>query len=229
MGLSELRPGIDRPCFIYCGQLYAFCIAWADRRLSRQRSRQRWAETQRYYSQLTRFSAAFAFIADISMLVLGGSLKRKERLSARLGDILSMLYLCSAVLKRFKDDGRPAADAPLLHWSMQDALFRMQEAFDGLLDNFPVRSTVRGLLRFLIFPLGKPFSPPSDDIAHKVAALMLTPGEARDRLTAGIYMPASPDEPLNILEQALQCVMVSEAVENKLRAAVKTGPDTRPG
>ena len=180
-------------------------------------------ETQRYYSQLTRFSAAFAFIADISMLVLGGSLKRKERLSARLGDILSMLYLCSAALKRFKDDGRPATDAPLLHWSMQDALFRMQEAFAGLLDNFPVRSTVKGLLRFLIFPLGKPFSPPSDVIAHKVAALMLTPGEARDRLTAGIYMPASPDEPLNILEQALQCAMVSEAVENKLRAAVKTG------
>jgi acyl-CoA dehydrogenase len=180
-------------------------------------------ETQRYYSQLTRFSAAFAFIADISMLVLGGSLKRKERLSARLGDILSMLYMCSAALKRFKDDGRPAADAPLLHWSMQDALFRMQEAFDGLLDNFPVRTAVRGLLRFLVFPLGKPFSPPSDAIAHNVATLMLTPGEARDRLTAGIYISTSPDEPLNILEQALQCAVVSEAVESKLRAAVKTG------
>jgi acyl-CoA dehydrogenase len=180
-------------------------------------------ETQRYYSQLTRFSAAFAFIADISMLVLGGSLKRKERLSARLGDILSMLYLCSAALKRFKDDGRPVADAPLLHWSMQDALFRMQEAFDGLLENFPARAAVKGLLRFLIFPLGKPFSPPSDAIGHKVATLMLMPGEARDRLTAGIYMPASPDEPLNILEQALQCAVVSEAVEVKLRAAVKTG------
>jgi acyl-CoA dehydrogenase len=180
-------------------------------------------ETQRYYSQLTRFSAAFAFIADVSMLVLGGSLKRKERLSARLGDILSMLYLCSAALKRFKDDGRPVADAPLLHWSMQDALFRMQEAFDGLLENFPARAAVKGLLRFLIFPLGKPFSPPSDAIGHKVATLMLMPGEARDRLTAGIYMPASPDEPLNILEQALQCAVVSEAVEVKLRAAVKTG------
>ena len=180
-------------------------------------------ETQRYYSQLTRFSAAFAFIADISMLVLGGSLKRKERLSARPGDILSMLYLCSAVLKRFKDDGRPMADAPLLHWSMQDALFRMQEAFEGLLENFPVRAAVKGLLRFLIFPLGKPFSPPSDAIGHKVATLMLTPGEARDRLTAGIYMPTSPDEPVNILEQALQCAVVSEAVEVKLRAALKTG------
>ena len=180
-------------------------------------------ETQRYYSQLTRFSAAFAFLADISMLVLGGSLKRRERLSARLGDILSMLYLCSAALKRFKDDGRPVADSPLLHWSMQDALFRMQEAFDGLLDNFPVRAAVKGLLRFMIFPLGKPFSPPSDAIGHKVATLMLTPGEARDRLTAGIYMPASPDEPLNVLEQALQCAVVSEAVEARLRAAVKTG------
>ena len=87
-------------------------------------------EVQGYYSQLTRFSAAFALLADVSLLVLGGSLKRKEKLSARLGDILSMLYLCSATLKRFKDDDRPAADLPLLHWSIQDALYRMQQAFD---------------------------------------------------------------------------------------------------
>jgi len=180
-------------------------------------------EVQIYYSQLTRFSAAFAFIADISMLVLGGSLKRRERLSARLGDVLSMLYLCSAALKRFNDDGRPAADLPLLRWSIEDALFRMQEAFDGLLGNFPVRTIAKRLLRFVVFPLGKPLLPPSDDLGHKVAALVLAPGEARDRLTAGIYMPASPDEPLNILEQALQCAMVSEAVEARLRAAVKTG------
>ncbi len=183
-------------------------------------------ETQRYYSQLTRFSAAFAFIADISMLVLGGSLKRKERLSARLGDILSMLYLCSAALKRFKDDGRPAADAPLLHWSMQDALFRMQEAFDGLLDNFPGRSCCERAVAVSDISLGQAVLAAIGRIGHKVATLMLTPGEARDRLTAGIYMPASPDEPLNILEQALQCAVVSEAVENKLRAAVKTGQIT---
>jgi acyl-CoA dehydrogenase len=180
-------------------------------------------EVHGYYSQLTRFSAAFALLADISLLVLGGSLKRKERLSARLGDILSMLYLCSATLKRFKDDDRPAADLPLLHWSIQDALYRMQEAFDGLLDNFPGRVFGARLLRFLVFPLGKPFSPPSDELGHKVAKLMLAPGEARDRLTAGIYMPASSDEPLNVLEQALQCAVVSEAVETKLRAAVKAG------
>ncbi|MDN5935824.1 MAG: acyl-CoA dehydrogenase, partial [Nitrosospira sp.] len=108
-------------------------------------------EVHGYYSQLTRFSAAFALLADVSLLVLGGSLKRKERLSARLGDILSILYLCSAALKRFKDDGRPAADLPLLHWSVQDALYRMQQAFDGLLDNFPGRRFVVRLLRFLVF------------------------------------------------------------------------------
>jgi acyl-CoA dehydrogenase len=180
-------------------------------------------ETQRYYSQLTRFSAAFAFLADISLLTLGGALKRKERVSARLGDILSMLYLCSAALKRFEDDGRPIADLPLLHWSIRDSLYRMQQAFEGLLDNFPGSAFVAGLLRFMVFPLGTGFSPPSDKLSHEVAKIMLSPGEARDRLTEGIFLPSSPDEPLNILEQALQCAVVCEAVEAKLRAAVKTG------
>ncbi|MDN5937024.1 MAG: DUF1974 domain-containing protein, partial [Nitrosospira sp.] len=103
------------------------------------------------------------------------------------------------------------------------ALYRMQQAFDGLLANFPERVVMRRLLRFLVFPLGKPFSPPSDELGHKVAQLMLAPGEARDRLTAGIYVPTSADEPLGILEQALQCAVVSEAVETKLRAAAKAG------
>ncbi|MEQ1778004.1 MAG: acyl-CoA dehydrogenase, partial [Nitrosomonas sp.] len=94
-------------------------------------------ETVGYYRQLTRFSASFACVADIGLMVLGGSLKRKERLSARLGDILSMLYLCSATLKRFEEDGRPESDLPLLHWSMQDALYRLQQAFDEFLSNFP--------------------------------------------------------------------------------------------
>jgi acyl-CoA dehydrogenase len=180
-------------------------------------------ELQPYYSHLTRFSAAFALLADVSLLVLGGNLKRKERLSARLGDILSMLYLSSAVLKRFQDDGAPAADKPLLHWSLQDALYRMQQAFDGVLDNFPVGPVAKRSLRFIVFPLGKPFSPPSDELSHQIAKLMISPGEARDRLTAGIYLPASDNEPLSVLEQALQCDVVCEAVEAKLRAAVKTG------
>ncbi len=179
-------------------------------------------ELQHYYRQLSRFSAAFALVADISMLALGGALKRKEKLSARLGDMLSLLYLCSATLKRFEDDGRPAADLPLLHWSIQDALYHLQQAFDGLLDNFPNRIAA-WTLRLLVFPLGKPYSPPTDDLGHKVATLLLEPGEARARLTAGIYVPTSADEPLGVLEQALQCAVVCEMAEAKVRAAVKAG------
>lgn len=179
-------------------------------------------EVRHYYQQLSRLSAAFALAADISMLALGGSLKRKEKLSARLGDILSLLYLCSATLKRFEDDARPTSDLPLLDWSIQDALYHLQQAFDGLLNNFPNRLAA-WVLRALIFPLGKTYSPPSDDLGHMVAMLMLEPGDARDRLTAGIYIPSSSNEPIGILERALRCATQCEITESKVRAAVKSG------
>ena len=181
------------------------------------------SDTVGYYQQLTRFSAAFAMFTDIAMLKLGGALKRKERLSARLGDILSMLYLCSAALKRFEDDGRPAADLPLLHWSMQDALYRIQQAFDELLRNVPWHFLMRAGMRLLIFPLGRRLAPPADTLSHSVARLILAPGETRDRLTAGIYVPTADSEPLAQLEQALECAIACEVIENKLRDAVKAG------
>ncbi len=186
-------------------------------------------ETAAYYRQLARFSASFACIADIGLMRLGGSLKRKERLSARLGDILSMLYLCSATLKRFEDDGRPNADFPLLHWSMQDALYRLQQAFDEFLTNFPVHGAFVWLLRAWVFPLGKPCEPPADAVAHAVARLMMMPGAVRDRLTAGIYVPAGHNEPMADLEQALQCAIESEAIETRLREAVKARQVTARG
>jgi acyl-CoA dehydrogenase len=134
-----------------------------------------------------------------------------------------MLYLCSATLKRFEADNRPSADLPLLHWSMQDAIYRMQQAFDEFLSNFPANRFMSWFLRFLVFPLGKPYSPPSDALAHEVARLMLEPGEARDRLTAGIYLPSAENEPLFNLEQALQCAVACEGIETKIRRAVKAG------
>ncbi|PSJ18928.1 acyl-CoA dehydrogenase [Nitrosomonas supralitoralis] len=178
-------------------------------------------ETAAYYRQLARFSASFAFIADIGLIRLGGSLKRRERLSARLGDILSMLYLCSATLKRFEDDGRPNSDLPLLHWSMQDGIYRMQQAFDEFLANIPGHFTFVWLLRVLVFPLGKRCRPPLDVLAHEVARLMMAPGAVRDRLTAGIHVPTAEHEPMAELEQALQCVIECGAIEAKLREAVK--------
>jgi acyl-CoA dehydrogenase len=179
-------------------------------------------QVRRYYQHLTRISSALAYAADISMLALGGSLKRRERISARLGDVLSMLYLASATLKRFEDQGRQEADLPLVHWSLQDALARAAEALHGVLANYPVR-WIGALLRLVIFPLGRHFAPPGDALGHEVARLLIAPSAARDRLCAGIYLPEAESDPLGCLEAALDAAVKAEAVEAKIRAAQKSG------
>ena len=181
--------------------------------------------TQRYYQQLTRYSAAFAITADFSMLVLGGGLKRREKISARLGDVLSYMYMCSAALKRFEDDGRPAEDLPLLHWAVQDALYKLQEAFDGVLQNFPSRIAAL-LLRVLIFPLGKCLSPPSDELGHQVSGLLLQPGGTRDRLTQGMYLPKDEKDAVGALEAALASTLACEPIQATLETARKAGKIT---
>ena len=180
------------------------------------------AHTRRYYRQLTRFAAGFALLADAAMFVLGGSLKRRERLSARLGDILSQLYLASAVLKRYEDSGRPADDLPLLHWAMQDALLRTQEAFSGLFDNLPGR-VVGFVMRQLIFCHGLEYKAPSDALGQQVVRTLMAPGPARQRLTAGTYISPSEHDAVGGLEAALVAVIAAEAVEAKMRAAQKAG------
>jgi acyl-CoA dehydrogenase len=161
-------------------------------------------------------------MADAAMFVLGGSLKRRERLSARLGDILSWLYLASAVLKRYEDSGRPAGDLPFVHWAMQDALNKIEQAFYGLFDNLPNRF-VAVALRYLIFSYGRQFNPPRDKLGRAVVQTMLEPGPARERLTAGVYIPKNEDEAVGVLEAALRAVIAAEPVEAKIRAAVKAG------
>ena len=177
---------------------------------------------KRYYQLLSRYCAAFALLADTSMLVLGGSLKRRERLSARLGDVLSQMYLISATLKRFEDEGRQAADAPLAHWSIQDALYKAQEAFDGVLDNFPNRP-VAWILRRIVFPWGHSQIPPSDQLGQDVARLLISPSATRDRLTAGCHLPDTADEPVGAIELALAATLDAEPIEAKIRELEKRG------
>ena len=119
------------------------------------------------------------------MLVLGGKLKFKEKISARLGDVLSNLYIASAMLKRYEDQGRPVADQPMLAWAFHDCVWRMQMALDGVLRNFPLRP-VAWLLRALIFPLGRREVPPSDRLGRRVAAILCAPNETRDRLAGEV-------------------------------------------
>jgi acyl-CoA dehydrogenase len=179
-------------------------------------------ETRRYYQQLTRFSAALAFLADISMGVLGGALKRKEKLSARLGDVLSMLYLCSATLKRYEDEGRQVQDAPLMHWAIWDAMSRAQNAIEGVISNFPGR-IISALLRAMVFPLGRPYVVPSDKLGHDVARLLIEPSATRDRLTAGMHLPADESDMLGAIELALAATLAAEPIEARMREALKAG------
>lgn len=179
-------------------------------------------EMARYYRQLSRYSSTFAVFADTSMLVLGGSLKMRERLSARLGDILSQMYLISATLKRFEDDGRQAADAPLAHWAIQDAMHRLQEAFEGVLANFPNRAIARGL-RFLAFPFGHPCAPPSDKLGQAVARILIAPGAARDRLTHDCYIPKNTMDPIGAIEAAFAASLGAQSIDAKIRQFEKSG------
>ncbi len=179
-------------------------------------------ETRHYYRHMTRLSAAFAFLADVSMLAMGGALKRKEKISGRLGDVLSMMYLASATLKRYEDQGRIKADLPLVRWAVRNALYRAQQAIDQVLSNFPVKPLAT-VLRWTIFPLGMPFRPPLDSRNRECAQLLLEPGAARDRLTAGIYVPKDESDATGVLESAFQASVACEPLERKFREAVKSG------
>jgi len=179
-------------------------------------------EMKRYYQQLTRFSAAFAFMADISLLVLGGSVKRREKLSARLGDILAQMYLISCTLKRYEAEGRKKEDAPLAHWAIWDAMYKAQQAFDGVIANFPVGFVAAAVNR-IIFPWGHPYVVPSDEVGHQVAKALIAPSATRDRLTAECYLPLQENEPVGAIELALKATLDAEPIEAKIRAAEKGG------
>ncbi|RQM86779.1 acyl-CoA dehydrogenase FadE [Aeromonas dhakensis] len=172
-------------------------------------------QTKGYYQQLSRLSANLAFLSDMAMGTLGGELKRKERVSARLGDVLSQLYLASSALKRYQDEGRQHADLPLLHWALQDALFKAQEAIDELLRNFPNR-WIGLALRVIVLPLGRDLKRPSDKLDNQVARLLQTPSDTRSRLAQGQYLTREEGNPFGLLEQALDDVLSAEPLFEKV-------------
>ena len=176
----------------------------------------------RFYQHINRFSAAFALASDASMFMVGGELKRKEQLSARLGDILSYLYLASMVLKHHQDQGSPASDVPLVEWSCRTLMFKAQQQLDGLLRNLPNRWIV-ALLRILIFPRGKTYSPPADRLDQEIASLVINPTTVRDRLCDGIYAAREPGSPLGQLQEALELAEKVKPLEAKLTDARRSG------
>ncbi len=175
-----------------------------------------------YFAHLTRMSSAFALTSDITMILLGSALKRKERISARLADALSYMYLAASVIKRYEDNGVQNSDLPLLHWGCRYSLFQVQESLYDLFENYPNRIVAR-LMKCIIFPSGRSFKHPSDQLDHRVADILLAPSASRDRLTDGIFIPESNDEPLGRIEDALVKVIAAEDIEKKILQSVKSG------
>jgi acyl-CoA dehydrogenase len=177
-------------------------------------------ETAGYYRSMQRYSSNMAFLSDVAMAALGGELKRRERISARLGDVLSYLYLTSCVLKRFDDQGRKADDLPLMHWAMQDSLHKLEIALEELLNNFPSKIMGKGL-KLIIMPFGKKYKRPCDQLEHEIAKMLQTPSEARSRLGEGQYLSRVQGSLMGDLEQTLENVIAAEPIYNKVCKAAK--------
>lgn len=175
---------------------------------------------KRYFQQATRFSSAFALLTDITIMIYGGALKRKETVSARLGDIVSYLYLLSAIFKKYKDEGEPPEDLPIVRWSAIYCFYHIQQTIDVLLKNLP-NTFLKIFLRFIIFPWGKRFNLPSDRLAHQVVQLFIAPTPSRTRLAEGAFLTATPSNVLGLIEDALIKVIEAEPLEKIVKLAVK--------
>ena len=173
-----------------------------------------------YYRRTTRLSAAFALAADVAMGTLGGALKRKEALTGRLADIHAWLYLASAALKRFHDEGSKERDLPCLRWACEYAHHQAQEAYLGFVANLPLRPAA-WFLRLMAFPLGRSYGEPRDGLAHRVARGIVDGEVVREQLTRGMYLPPREEMGLGQLEAALDKVVKAMAVHKKIQAALK--------
>ncbi len=172
-------------------------------------------ETAQFYRIASRFSASLALMSDICMAVFGGSLKRKERISARLGDLLSYLYLVSATLKRYNDEGRKKEDFPLVQWSCQEHLYHCQKALADLINNMPY-APLRATLKVVLFPWGRPVRKPTDELEHQVANILQVPSESRERLGSYLYLTNEDKNLIGKQEQVLKDILAVEPIFDKV-------------
>ncbi|WP_159738894.1 acyl-CoA dehydrogenase [Vibrio atypicus] len=184
--------------------------------------------TQKYYKEMTRLSRALAVSADIAMATLGGDLKRKEMISARLGDVLAYLYMASAALKKYEDEGRQQQDLDYVHYAVQHCLYKAAQALQDAFTNYPQKSVGR-LLKGLIFPLGNHYEKPSDNLTVKLAESLMTPGTHRDRLTHLCYIGKEEDDSVGLMENAFIAMYNVKGLERKLMRAAKEGKVARKG
>ena len=177
---------------------------------------------ENHYKRLTRLSANFALAADVALTKFGGSLKRREHVSARLGDMLSYLYLSSVVLKYFRDRGEPPEELPYVDWAMRECGRGFHLAMQELLYNFPGK-ILRSILHIIIYPLGKPQIPRKDTLHDEISSTLLDDLMVRDALTKDIFVPTDSDESLVWLEDALVQVIKAAPLESLVKRAKRLG------
>lgn len=181
--------------------------------------------TKRYFKKLAWTSARFAILSDMAMGLLGGNLKVKEKLTGRFADVLSWMYVATAVLRRYEAEGRRKEDAPFVQYSLELAFFNIQKSFENIYGNFDVAAPMswlfKGPLRFWVRlnPIGRY---PSDKLGQKVSRLIQTQGEQRDRLTSGVYIPTDPNEAMGRLEKAFAAVSEADPIERKIKKAIRS-------
>jgi acyl-CoA dehydrogenase len=173
-----------------------------------------------HFQTFTRLSAAFAVVSDFAMGTLGGAHKRKEMITGRLADAMAWMYMGSACLKRFQEDGELEIDRPFLRYGCELAAHNTEEALFGVLANLPNRAVAR-VLRVVAFPLGRSYGPPSDRTTVELSRALVENDEARDRLTADIHLPSETEDHMGLLEKARSAIRVAEPVRRRLREAQK--------
>jgi acyl-CoA dehydrogenase len=179
------------------------------------------AEFKRYYQLLLRYSTNLAYIADFAMISLGADLKRREKISARIGDILSYLYLTSAVLKRFDHDGNPQSDKPFVDWCCQQLFYKTEEAMEELVFNFPAKCA-RFYLKLTLLPMRRRHKP-SDRLGSQVAKILLIPNTTRSKLIHLVFAQSTENCPVGRLEEAFNSVCINKDLERKVLYAFKEG------
>jgi acyl-CoA dehydrogenase len=178
-------------------------------------------DMKRWWKQLSRAARSFALVADVTVALLGGGMKTKQKITGRMADALAELYLLSSILKRYQDDGRQWADRKLVNYCAQNCLARFDAAMRGVLDNFPVRWAA-----WIMGPLVLPFGVrrgASDKQGKAIVRQALEPGDFRDRLTRDIYMPGNVDDAVGLLEAALEKTVANEEAGKKLERAIRKG------
>ncbi|MBX2849197.1 MAG: acyl-CoA dehydrogenase [Acidiferrobacterales bacterium] len=176
----------------------------------------------KHYKQLYRMSSALALVSDASMLLLGGGLKRRERLSARLGDVLSQLYMACTVLKYYEDHGRQKDDLAYVQWNVENALFESQVALNGFFENLRNRP-IAWILKRLVFPFGNQYKAPDDNLGEDIVEEMLCDNELRTRLTKAVYIGDQENDPGFIIEDAFQQLAATQETRRAIRKAMKAG------